>query len=154
MSQVSKKFELQITRIHQLIEQPDAEVTWDDHIPDPDNPEQLRQIDISIKRDGKFTLIECRIHKKRQDVKWIEELIGRRKSLCADAIIAVSASGFTRGAILKAKSHGVILRDIQSLTVQEISNWGKKTKVSITLFKYEQVFMYSGPQNPDNSLRW
>ena len=141
MSQVSKKFELQITRIHDLIEESDAEVTWDDHLPDPDNPEQLRQIDISIKREGKLTLIECRIHKKRQDVKWIEELIGRRKSLCADAIIAVSASGFTRGAILKAKAHGVILRDILSLTEQEISNWGKKTKVSITLFKYEQVLM-------------
>jgi len=141
LSQISEQFERQIKRIHELIKQPGSEVTWNDHIPDPDNPEQPRQIDISINRDDKLTLVECRIHKKRQDVKWIEELIGRKLSLRSDAIIAVSASGFTKGAILKANAHGVIIRDVMSLTEQEISHWGKKTKFSITFFKYEQVSM-------------
>lgn len=141
MSEASEKFELQIKRIHDLIEQSGAEITWDDHIPDPDNPEQPRQIDVSIKRDDTLTLLECRIHKKRQDVKWVEELIGRRISLNADAIIAVSASGFSRGAVLKAKAHGVILRDFLSLTEQEVQTWGKKTKVSVTLFKYDRISM-------------
>ena len=141
MSGASEKFELQIKRIHDLIEQSGAEITWDDHIPDPDNPDQPRQIDVSIKYEDTLTLLECRIHKKRQDVKWVEELIGRRASLHADAIIAVSASGFTKGAVLKAKAHGVILRDFLSLTEQEVETWGKKTKVSVTLFKYDRIKM-------------
>ena len=85
MSQFSQEFEQQVQRIHELIEQPGSVVTWDDRIPDPDNPKQARQIDITIHRDGNLTLIECRIHRKPQDVQWIEELMGRRQSLQADA---------------------------------------------------------------------
>ena len=101
----------------------DAEVTWDERIPDPDNPSQPRQIDITIKRDGKLTIVECRIHKSRQNVKWIEELIGRRASLNADSIIAVSSSGFTSGAIIKSKRFGIILRELAELSNFEVSNW-------------------------------
>jgi len=95
----SVKFERQIERIHQLLENEGSQVTWDDKIPDPDNPKQPRQIDITIRRDGRTTHIECRIHRTKQGVKWIEELQGRKDSLCADSVIAVSASGFTKGAI-------------------------------------------------------
>lgn len=139
MTDTSDKFEKQIQRIHDLIEETGAKVTWNDRIPDPDNPDQSRQIDVSIKKDGKLTLVECRIHKQRQDVKWIEELIGRRHSLKASAIIAVSASGFTKGAIAKAEAHGVILRDILSLTEEEIRQWGNKTRIWITFYEYSKV---------------
>jgi hypothetical protein len=64
-------------------------VTWNDHLPDPDNPFQARQIDISIRKDRRLTIVECRHHKCRQDVQWVEELLGRRMSLGADALIAV-----------------------------------------------------------------
>lgn len=139
MTRLSEKFERQIARIHELIEQPDSEITWNDRIPDPDNPVQARQIDITIRRDESLTLVECRIHNKKQDVKWIEELMGRRDSLNADAVIAVSASGFTEGAIAKAKARGIILRDILSLSENEIANWGKKTKVWLTFYEYKDV---------------
>lgn len=139
MTNTSEKFEKQIHRIHELIEQDGSDITWNDKIPDPDNPEQLRQIDISIKRDGKLTLIECRIHRKTQDVKWIEELIGRRLSLRADAVIAVSNSGFTEGAKQKAKQYGIILRDLQGLTEQEIQEWGRGTRIWLTFFEYSEV---------------
>jgi len=139
MIKTSKKFEHQIKRIHDLLEQPGSEVTWNDRLPDPDNPKQPRQIDVTIRRDNKLTMIECRIHKEKQDVKWIEELIGRRKSLRADAVIAVSASGFTEGAIAKAKVFGIILRDILSLTEEEISQWGHKTQVSLIFYEFTDV---------------
>jgi hypothetical protein len=135
----SEKFEQQIRRLHELLEQPGSEVTWNDHLPDPDNPSQPRQIDVTIKRDGKLTLVECRIHNDRQDVQWIEELIGRRLSFRADAVIAVSASGFTKGAILKAKSFGIILRDFSTLTEEEISAWGHLTCVSLTFHQFREV---------------
>ena len=135
----SEKFEQQIKRVHELLEQPGSEITWNDHLPDPDNPSQPRQIDVTIRRDGKLTLIECRIHNDRQDVQWIEELIGRRLGLRADAVIAVSASGFTKGAILKAKSFGIILRDFSTLTREEISAWGHLTHVSLTFHEFRNV---------------
>ncbi|HZT69397.1 MAG TPA: restriction endonuclease [Terriglobia bacterium] len=135
----SDKFEQQISRIHALLEQPGSEVTWNDQLPDPDNPSQPRQIDVAIRRDDKLTLVECRIHAQRQDVQWIEGLIGRRVSLHADAVIAVSASGFTKGAVLKAKAFGVILRDFATLTQEEIAAWGHLTRVSLTFSSFHQV---------------
>lgn len=130
-----RAFERKIHRIHELLEDSGAEVTWDDHIPDPDNPDQLRQIDITIRRDGKLTLVECRHHRCRQNVQWIESLIGRRTSLRAQAVIAVSSSGFTKGALVKAKKRRIIVRDLQQLTESEIRRWGQQ--IALTLFFYQ-----------------
>jgi hypothetical protein len=119
----STAFEHQIERIHKLLEGEAAKVTWNDKIPDPDNPDQLRQIDITIQR-GEVTIhAECRIHQSPQDVKWIEELIGRRASLGADAIIAVSSSGFTVGAIRKASAFNIHLRTLGTLSDDEVRLW-------------------------------
>lgn len=111
MTKESDDFEKQITRIHELLEGSNAAVTWNEKIPDPDNPSQPRQIDFTIKNSDSFTIGECRFRKQPEDVKWIEELIGRKISLKADGVIAVSASGFTQGAIKKASAHGVVLRN-------------------------------------------
>jgi hypothetical protein len=141
MTNESDNFERQIERIHLLLESEDSIVTWNDRVPDPDNPSQKRQIDVSIRRDDALTLVECRIHSQPQDVTWIEELIGRRSSLEADAVIAVSASGFTRGAVLKGNAHGILLRDMKSLSVDEIRSWGKRTAVSVDLHHFANVSM-------------
>ncbi|MDB6148182.1 MAG: hypothetical protein JWO45_1846, partial [Spartobacteria bacterium] len=137
MTTESADFERKIGRIHRLLEE-DAVVTWNDRIPDPDNPSQPRQIDITIRRDKKLTAVECRIHKAPQDVNWIEQLIGRRLSLRADAVIAVSASGFTQGAQAKAAQFGVILRDFDALTAGEVRDWGKLRKVRVIFYKFTE----------------
>jgi hypothetical protein len=139
MSPISDRFERQIKRIHSLIERDGISVTWNDRVTDPDNPSRTRQIDVTLRAEGNLTLIECRIHSEPQDVTWIEELIGRRASLNADAIIAVSASGFTKGAILKAEAFGIILRDFASLTEQEISAWGARTRVVVHLHHFDNI---------------
>lgn len=100
----SKSFERQIHRVYEFLEGSGVQVTWDDRIPDPDNPSQPRQIDITIERDGKLTLVECRHHRSRQNVKWIEEMMGRRVSLKADSAIAVSSSSFTSGALNRLRN--------------------------------------------------
>lgn len=82
-------FEKQIARIYNLLVDGTAEVTWNDKVPDPDNPKQLRQIDITIKKNNEITHVECRSHKAPQNTKWIEELFGRKISLKATAMIAV-----------------------------------------------------------------
>ncbi|MEQ9437759.1 MAG: restriction endonuclease [Cyclobacteriaceae bacterium] len=137
---VSEEFEKQITRIHNIIKPSDAIVTWNDHVIDPDYPKgRKRQVDITIKQENSITHIECRTHSKPQDVKWIEELIGRKISLNADIIIGVSASGFTSRAKKKAEKQNVILRELEELTDKEISQWGQQTKISIKYMIYEDI---------------
>lgn len=143
----SDAFEQQIERIYELLADSGAEVKWNDHILDPDNPSQPRQIDVTIRRSGVLTLVECRQHKSRQDVKWIEELIGRRISLAAHAVIAVSSSGFTAGARAKASKHGVILRDLQQLSDQDIASWGLRVALTLFLYQYSELeasFLFDG----------
>ena len=139
MTKKSEEFEQRIHRTIELIEGSSAEVTWNDRIPDPHNPSQPRQIDITIRRDGFMTLAECRLHKVRQGVKWIEELYGRKVSLNAANVIAVSSSGFTRGAILKAQGLGVALRDLKSLTPEEVASWGCTMGMKVYYYQYKNL---------------
>jgi hypothetical protein len=132
----STTLEHQIERIHKLLENNPSDVTWNDKIPDPDNPNQLRQIDITIKRNGESIHVECRIHKNPQDVTWIEELIGRRLSLHADAIIAVSSSGFTEGAVRKATKFNIHLRTLEKLTDYEITLWGTMARPMLIFYEF------------------
>ncbi len=134
-----ERFEKQIKRILDLIHHADAQIEWNDRIPDPDNPKQGRQIDITIRRDNTLTIVECRAHEDPQDVKWIEELIGRRISLNANMVIAVSSSGFTGGAISKAKNYGIILRNLSKLSDEEIASWGQTVALIVTFYEYKNV---------------
>lgn len=138
MTRSSDRFEQLVHAINQLV-QAGAVVTWDDRIVDPDTPDHYRQVDVTIKRDGLLTLVECREHKSPQDVKWIEELIGRRISLGADSVIAVSSSGFYEPAITKAQRHGVITRELRALSEQEIQGWGRRTEVTIYYYQFSEV---------------
>src|SRR5690242_6846609 len=124
-------FEIMVSQIATLLEGDKAEVTWNERIVDPDNSSQQRQIDVLVRKDNFITLIECRLHKSPQDVKWIEELIGRQVSLRADAIIAVSSSGFTKGAIAKAKRFGINLRTVDELSSDDIITWCRPIKLSL-----------------------
>jgi hypothetical protein len=139
MSKESDAFERRIHRVHELIDGADAEVTWNDRVPDPDNPKRSRQIDITIRRGITLTLVECRLHSEPQDVTWIEELIGRRTSLNASAVIGVSASGFTEGAVLKAKAHGIFLRDLEQLTPAEIERWGLTVAMTVHYYEFSDI---------------
>lgn len=137
----STAFEQHVHRIIELLEGSGATVTWDDHVPDPDNADQLRQIDITIRRDGKLTICECRLYRRKQNVKWIEELIGRRLSLHADAAIAVSSSGFTRGALKKGSAHAVILRDLESLSDADVAAWGRHVALTVYYYQYSNLVL-------------
>jgi Restriction endonuclease len=120
----------------------DAQVTWNDRIADPDNPERERQIDITIGRSNGLTLVECRKHASPQDVTWVEELYGRRISLRADSIIGVSASGFTDGAKRKAERLGVILRDFSTVTPEEARRWGEPSILWIVFYEFRNFTIW------------
>jgi len=135
----STAFEQQIRRIYELIAESGAEVTWNDHIGDPDNPPRTRQIDVSLRRNGALTLVECRLHEDPQDVQWIECLIGRRISLGAQSVIAVSSSGFSSGAVAKARQYGIITRDLHRLTDKEVESWGERVELTLYYYQYSDL---------------
>ena len=84
-------------------------------------------------------MLECRDHQARQDVQWIEGLMGRRASLRADATIAVSSSGFTAGALNKAKSYAILPRDLHELTEHEVVDWGQQMALTLYFYQYSDL---------------
>jgi len=60
-------------------------------------------------------------------------------SLGADFIIAVSDSGFTQGAVKKAKRYEIILRNLNELSDEEINKWGRKSKVTLTFYGFLNI---------------
>ncbi|WP_170565938.1 restriction endonuclease [Ruegeria atlantica] len=147
------EFEKRIGRIYSLLNR-DAAVTWNKTIPDPDYPDQNRQIDIEVERpDGLVVHIECRHRSRPQDVQWIEALIGRRESLKADAIVGVSSSGFTKPALAKAKRFGVFLRNLNDISDREVQGWGRRTKLSLHFARIiETALAFIVPRSMEGSI--
>lgn len=138
MSTPGQGLEHLVTRIHKLLEPAQAKVIWNKRVQDPDTG-RLRQVDIMIERDGKQTHIECRDQERPQGIAWIEELIGRRASLRADAVIGVSSSGFTATAMSKAKKFGIFVRDFRELADHEIEQWGCTSRFEIEFIRFSDL---------------
>lgn len=78
----------------------------------------LREVDILIEAEVNGhplkIALECRDRRKPQDKEWIDGLIGKYRDLKISQVVAVSKSGFTKGALDKAAEVG-----IRTLTLQE-----------------------------------
>jgi hypothetical protein len=88
-----------------------AKVTESAMLPDPHTGSN-REVDVLIERDWEGTPfqvgVECRDHSNvKQDVIWIESVVTKHRDLGLNASIVVSSTGFTKGAELKAKAHGI-----------------------------------------------
>jgi len=133
----SEILEKQTAKLLDMKYKGEREVTWNAKILDPDNPSQKRQVDILVENDNEVIHAECRHHKAPQDVKWIEELLGRRISLGPDGMIAVSSSGFTAGAKLKAERYGITLRDVIRFNSEELDQLNiSKATIRVEQIKY------------------
>ncbi len=70
-----------------------------------------REIDVSLTQEMagiRFRIaVECRDRKRKADVQWIDELIGKFSRADVDKIVAVSSSGFTKNALAKAAEHNI-----------------------------------------------
>jgi hypothetical protein len=122
MTAESDAFEQLNERIARLVHGRGATVQWNGSIPDPDNPAELRQIDVLICcDDGRLVTVECRHRTGVQNVMWIEELAGRKLSIGLDGMIAVSVAGFSSLARIKAQRFGIALYDFETLTDAEIA---------------------------------
>jgi hypothetical protein len=94
-----------------------------------------REIDVFIKKKvlGKerVIVIECREWAKKNNIKWIDEIIGKYIDMEVDEIIAVSKSGFYEPAKDKAKAH-----NIKTLKLEDAENIDWKSELlNLTLGK-------------------
>ena len=87
----------------------------------------MREVDVSLRsRIGSsniLVIVECRDRKGDEDVTWIEQLSKKRESVRADKAVAVSSSGFSEPAILKASKENIELRTLDEIDPEEIGNW-------------------------------
>lgn len=103
---------------------------------------ETREVDVAILVDiGVRRLlfaIECRDWKKRQGVRWIEQLASKSKDIRADRLIAVARAGFTPDAIRLAEAFDIELhtlsdresfKDGQALGKVQLRAWRPKAAI-------------------------
>ena len=86
-----------------------------------------REVDVSIRQNlgivEILTIVECRDRKETEDVTWIEQLVTKVKDMGAYRVIAVSSSGFSKGAKSKAQHYEIELRTIDEICNESLDNW-------------------------------
>lgn len=72
-------------------------------------------IEAALGRHRLLLAIECRDHRRPATKEWINELVGKYAVLPVDKVIAVSRSGFTRGAKQRAVGGKVVLSTMRAV---------------------------------------
>jgi Restriction endonuclease len=90
---------------------------------------EQREVDVCAERDvagdKAIVSIECRDRRRKQGVKWVEQMRGKRDRLPTYVLVLVSSSGFTRTALALAESYGIKAitpRDVTPEFVGQIVN--------------------------------
>jgi len=134
-----RQFEKMIARIEHTIAPSGAVVASHDRIPDNVTGE-LREVDVSIRyKVGTCPVlitIECRDRTSVADVRWIEQLAEKRRSIGASITVAVSSSGFTEPAIKKAAALGIQVRILTDATADDFVQWLKFQNVQLDVSEW------------------
>jgi len=116
----------QLVEVLEKMDMEGAEIKIRDKIFDKVAKEN-REVDVSVrflKGSHNFLIIfECRDRSRKNGPDWIEQIVQKTRDLGANKVVAVSASGFTKGAIEKAKHNDVILRTIEEISSEKIFDW-------------------------------
>jgi hypothetical protein len=97
----------------------------------------VRELDIRITNRSnprERMLVECRAHQRPQDVQWIDALDGKARSLGFPKTIAISASGFTKAAMLEAHDRGIDTLHLRQAEQADWRNWKMPiTKLDVSM---------------------
>lgn len=110
-----------------------------------------REVDISLRAvvgsHEILIILECRDHKSRQDVTWIEPLANKKDDIEANKAIAVSSSGFTSGAVAKARARSIELRTLEDIKPEEVLGWfrGEAIYLISRKFTVKRVMFHYNP---------
>jgi hypothetical protein len=134
-----RQFEKLIARIEHAMAPSRAVVTSPDRIPDKVTGE-LREVDASIRyKIGTCPVlitIECRDRTSVEDVRWIEQLAEKQRSIGAAITVAVSSLGFTDPAIKKAIALGIQVRTLTDASADDFIHWLKFQNVELDISKW------------------
>ncbi|MEZ4920896.1 MAG: restriction endonuclease [Saprospiraceae bacterium] len=123
MTKKSNAFQKAIHFIHDELKETDMHVTESAILEESDVDLLIpREIDVLIEKvengETRKIAIECRDRSKKDDIMWIDGLIGKYLHLDVDRVIAVSSSGFSKAAKVKAKKVNIELRSIKEIDKQ------------------------------------
>lgn len=137
MDEQWREFEKLVARIERAIGPMGAIIKSPDFVKDRVTG-RLREVDASIRlqRDAEpIRVIECRDRAKIEDVMWIEQLATK----CIDhgiSTTAVSSSGFTVPAVIKANHYTIETRKISEISQEQMMGWIKINSITnIVLFQ-------------------
>lgn len=83
--------------------------------------------------------LECRAHKPKQDVTWIEHLVGKFDHLPVHKVVAVSASGFTAGARERAEHTNISLLTLEHALHLDWLEETARVKVGLIVWNHPLV---------------
>lgn len=81
--------------------------------------------------------VECRDRKSNEDVMWIEQLKTKKEDLELDYIIATTTKSFTKGAIEKARYHGIVIERAEMFNKELLENISNEFFVDLFFLKFE-----------------
>ena len=129
-----KEFERLVALVERHLLPEHSVVRLSDRIPDRDTG-QLREVDAAIRLAVGSTpiliTIECRRRDGVEDVRWIEELAQKKRSVGATATLAVSSMGFTAPALEKARALGIETRVLHEVTDETVRSWSENIEVDV-----------------------
>jgi hypothetical protein len=142
-----REFEKMIARIEGYFEGKGAVIRSPDKITDKITGEP-REVDASIRyqvgSSAGLVTIECRDRKGIEDVTWVEQLVTKGRDIGAAQTIAVSSRRFSKGAIAKAKHHGIETRQVSHLSGEEIEQLFEKLRVEVGYFLQSIIHVQLG----------
>ena len=118
---------------------------------------ELREVDASIRyKVGTCPVlitIECRDRAAVEDVRWIEQLAEKQRSIGASITVAVSSSGFSEPATKKAAALGIQIRILSDATADTFVQWLKFQDVQLDVSEWElagiALELYDAPDDAE-----
>ncbi|OGN91314.1 MAG: hypothetical protein A2Z75_07860 [Chloroflexi bacterium RBG_13_50_10] len=152
-----RQFEEFIARIEQAMAPTGAVVKSPDWIPDKVTGE-LREVDASIRyKIGTcpvLVTIECRDRGCTEDVRWIEQLSEKQRSIGAAIMVAASSKGFSVPAAKKAAALGIQIRTLTDASPDDFIQWLRFQNVQLSVTEWSldglALQLYDAP--PDAEL--
>lgn len=123
----------------------------------------LREVDVALFVDvgirTLFVAIECRDHKRRQSVTWIEQLAKKQADIQADRMVAVSRAGFVEGAVRCAKANSIELYTLSDRSafgddkaLAEMELVVARPQLTLLKFAWSRLPMMLSPFDPQPAL--
>lgn len=119
-----KRFELVVARIQRAL---DPGSVVDSAFVSDRTAKRRRQVDVRVRGtvggQAIVILIECRDHRRKVDVGYVESVATKARDVGAHKALIVSATGYTSTAREKAAAHGIVLLTLKSAPETDWPTW-------------------------------